>query len=41
MDALLKQTVDAAVNSRYPGMAYEGRQLLEEILIRKEVKKGT
>ena len=40
MDALLKQTIDAAVNSRYPGMNYEGRKLLEEIMIRKEYKKG-
>ena len=40
MDALLKKTVDAAVNSRYPGMAPEGRKLIEEILIRKELEKG-
>ena len=40
MDALLKQTIDAAVNSRYSGMNYEGRKLLEEIMIRKEYKKG-
>lgn len=40
MDALLKATVDAAVNSRYPGMKSEGRKLLEEILVRKEVEKG-
>ena len=40
MDALLKETVDAAINSRYPGMAPEGRRLIEEILIRKEVEKG-
>ena len=40
MDALLKQTIDAAVNSRYPGMNYEGRKLLEENMIRKEYKKG-
>lgn len=40
MDALLKQTIDAAVNSRYPRMNYEGRKLLEEIMIRKEYKKG-
>ena len=30
MDALLKETVDAAINSRYPGMAPEGRRLIEE-----------
>lgn len=41
MDALLKETVNAAVNSRYPGMEPEGRQLIEEILIRQEYKKGT
>ena len=40
MDALLKETVDAAINSRYPDMAPEGRRLIEEILIRKEVEKG-
>ena len=39
MDALLKETVDAAINSRYPGMAPR-RRLIEEILIRKEVEKG-
>ena len=37
MDTLLKETVDATVNSRYPGMAPEGRKLIEDILIRKEV----
>lgn len=36
----MKETVDAAINSRYPGMAPEGRRLIEEILIRKEVEKG-
>ena len=40
MDTLLKETVDIAVNSRYPGMAPEGRRQIEEILIRKEVEKG-
>ena len=40
MDALLKETVNATVNSRYPGMAPEGRRQLEEILVRKEVEKG-
>lgn len=40
MDTLLKKTLDAAVNSRYPGMAYEGRKLMEEIMVRKEYKKG-
>lgn len=40
MDTLLKDTVNAAVNSRYPGMASDGRKQIEEILIRKEVPKG-
>lgn len=40
MDTLLKATVDAAINSRYPEMAIEGRKQIEEILIRKEVDKG-
>lgn len=40
MDTLLKETVNAVVHSQYPGMAPEGRKLIEEILIRKEVEKG-
>lgn len=40
MDTLLKDTVNAVVNSRYPEMAPEGRRLIEEILIRKDVEKG-
>lgn len=40
MDALLKETVDAAVNSRYPDMTAEGRRQIKEILVRKDVKKG-
>lgn len=40
MDTLLKDTVNAAVNSRYPGMASDGRKQIEEILIRKEIPKG-
>ena len=40
MDTLLKETVNATVNSRYPGMAPEGRRQLEEILVRREVEKG-
>lgn len=39
MDTLLKETVNATVNSRYPGMAPEGRKLIEEILIRKELER--
>lgn len=40
MDTLLKETVDAVANSRYPDMSSEGRKLLAEILVRKEVEKG-
>lgn len=40
MDTLLRETVNAAVNSQYPSMAPEGRKLIENILIRKEVEKG-
>lgn len=40
MDTLLKETVDLAINSRYPGMLPEGRKQIEEILVRKEVEKG-
>lgn len=36
----LKETVDAVVNSRFPEMSREGRQLLEKILIRKDIAKG-
>ena len=35
METLLKETVDITVNSRYPGMAPEGRRQIEEILIGK------
>lgn len=38
-DQLLKTTVDSVVNSRYPAMSSEGRKLLEDILVRKELKK--
>ena len=37
---LLKETVDAVVNSRFPEMSKEGRELLAEVLIRKESNKG-
>lgn len=40
MDTLLKETVNLAVNSRYPEMLTSARKQLEEILIRKEVEKG-
>lgn len=40
MDALLRETVDTVVNSRFPEMSIEGRRQLESILIRKEFPKG-
>ncbi len=40
MDELLKTTLHATVNSRYPSMRPEARHQLESILIRKEVSKG-
>lgn len=40
MDTLLLETVNAAVSSRYPGMAPESKKQLESLLIRKEVEKG-
>lgn len=36
----MKETVNATVNSRYPGMLPDSRKLIEEILIRKELEKG-
>ncbi len=40
MDTLLKEALDAAINSRYPGMVYESRREIAAILLRKEVEKG-
>ncbi len=40
MDTLLKETVNLAVNSRYPGMNLEGRKQIENILVRKDFAKG-
>lgn len=40
MDTLLKETVNLAVNSRYPGMNLEGRKQIENILVRKDFSKG-
>ena len=40
MDTLLKETINAAVNSRYPAMLPESRRLIEEILVRKDCEKG-
>lgn len=37
---VLKETVDAVVNSRFPEMSKEGRGQLAEALIRKDVNKG-
>ena len=37
---ILKETVDAVVNSRFPEMSKEGRQQLAEVLIHKNVNKG-
>lgn len=37
---ILKETVDAVVNSRFPKMSKEGRQQAAEVLIRKNVNKG-
>lgn len=36
----LKETVNAVVNSRYPEMNQEGRNLLESVLLRRELEKG-
>ena len=40
MDTLLKETVNAAVNSRYPGMNLESRRQIEQILERRDFEKG-
>lgn len=40
MDTLLRDTVNAVVNSRFPEMSTEGRRSLENILIRKDLPKG-
>lgn len=40
MDALLKETLTKAINSRYPGMTIAARKLIEELLVCKQVKKG-
>ena len=36
MDTLLRETVNAVVNSRFPEMSIEGRRQIESILIREE-----
>lgn len=40
MEELLKQTINAVANSRYPEMTPEGQSLLEGILVKKELAKG-
>ena len=40
MDTLLKETVNLAVKSRYPGMKSEGRRQIEGILVRQDITKG-
>lgn len=40
MDTLLKETVTAVVNSRYPEMSVEGRKIIEKSLIREDYPKG-
>ena len=40
MDALLKETADKAINSRFPDMILEGRKQIRELLVRKELAKG-
>lgn len=41
MDTLLRDTVNAVVNSRFPEMSIEGRRQIESILIREEFPKGS
>lgn len=40
MDTLLRDTVNAVVNSRFPEMSVEGRRQIEKLLIREEYPKG-
>ena len=40
VDTLLKETVDAAAHSRYPGMSPAARKHIADILVRKELEKG-
>ena len=40
MDTLLRETVNAVVNSRFPEMSIEGRRQIESILIREEYPKA-
>ena len=40
MDALLRETVNTVINSRYPEMSIEGRKIIEQSLIREDYPKG-
>lgn len=40
MDTLLRETVTAAVNSRYPGMNLEGRRQIEQLMLKRDFEKG-
>lgn len=40
MDTLLRETVTAAVNSRYPGMNLEGRRQIEQLMVKRDFEKG-
>lgn len=40
MDTLFKEVINECINRRYPDMDTEGRRLLNEILVRKDMEKG-
>ncbi len=40
MDTLFKEVINECINRRYPDMDTEGRHLLNEILVRKDIEKG-
>ncbi len=40
MDALVRETVDAVIRTRFPEMSVAGKRLLEEILVRRDAEKG-
>ena len=37
---MIKETIDAVVNSRYPEMSPEGRKILESVLVQRDLNKG-
>lgn len=37
---MIKETIDAVVNSRYPEMSLEGRKILESVLVQRDLNKG-